>query len=106
MSASSIIFKAKRLGVVITIKDNALSVRGQKTIVDSMQSEILDHKPELLAYLDRRPYIDRRGDLIIPFESNPKYHYWADGQELFQTLMELKVCKEIWNRYCPQIPYW
>lgn len=47
-----------------------------------------------------KPYITEEGELVIPFDSDPKYQYWKPcGQSLFETLRELKVSEEIWNKY-------
>ncbi len=47
----------------------------------------------------RMPYINSHGSLIIPFDSDPKYHYWNGGQSLIQTLQELNADEETINRY-------
>jgi hypothetical protein len=41
------------------------------------------------------PYIDHAGTIIIPFNADPKYHYWNGGQPLSQTMIELNVTNEI-----------
>ena len=28
------------------------------------------------------PYIDNTGTIIIPFNADPKYHYWNGGQSV------------------------
>lgn len=45
------------------------------------------------------PYITDRGSLVIPFDSDPKYHYWAGGQSIEKTLLELKVPLSVWKQY-------
>jgi hypothetical protein len=48
------------------------------------------------------PYIDRNGrepNLIIPHNSDPKYHYWADGQSLYKTLVELGAEEKLLYAY-------
>lgn len=46
------------------------------------------------------PYIAEDGDLVIPYDSDPKYHYWKPcGQSIFETLRELNVSEEVWKRY-------
>jgi len=50
------------------------------------------------------PYIDNTGSIIIPSNADPKYHYWNGGQSLLQTLMELNVTEDIWNKYTEK-PY-
>lgn len=39
------------------------------------------------------PYVTDFGVLVIPWNSNPKYHYWEDGgQGVCDTLRELGRC--------------
>lgn len=47
-----------------------------------------------------KPYIAADGNLIVPYDSDPKYHYWKPcGQSIFETLRELNVTEEVWSRY-------
>lgn len=40
-----------------------------------------------------KPYITNFGVLVIPFNSDPKYHYWKPGgQSICATLKELGRC--------------
>jgi hypothetical protein len=36
------------------------------------------------------PYFDKSGEIVIPFASNKKYHYWNGGQSLAATVEEIK----------------
>ena len=36
------------------------------------------------------PYLNESGDLVIPFDSPEKYHWWVGGQSPTETLRELK----------------
>ena len=49
--------------------------------------------------LHAKPYINHRGELIIPFDGDPKYHWWAGGQSVAATLRELNAPREVWERY-------
>jgi hypothetical protein len=51
-----------------------------------------------------RPYLDRNNTLRIPFDSDPKYHWWAGGQSIAETLAQLEVSPEIWRQYTSE-PY-
>lgn len=35
------------------------------------------------------PYLGRDGRLVLPFDSNPRFHYWNGGQELERTMEEV-----------------
>lgn len=40
------------------------------------------------------PYIDSSGNLIVPFSTDPQYHYWNGGQPLSATLQEMKTSED------------
>jgi hypothetical protein len=47
-----------------------------------------------------KPFIAPDGELVIPFDSDPKYHWWRPcGQSVFETLRELKASDEVWGKY-------
>jgi hypothetical protein len=76
-----------------------LKVRALAPLPEDLQEQLRQHKSDVLALL-ARPYVNARGELIIPFECNPKYHYWKPGgQSLAQTLTELSAPAEVWLRY-------
>lgn len=52
----------------------------------------------LLEHETTCPYI-KDGHLVIPFNSNPKYHWWAGGQSIIETLKELNAPEEVVDRY-------
>lgn len=41
-----------------------------------------------------RPYLDSEGDLVIPFSSDPRYHWWAKGQGIEETMKEISKGNE------------
>ena len=51
------------------------------------------------AHEKQHPYINQYDELIIPFGSSPKYHYWNGGQNLEETLLELGVSEKILSKY-------
>ncbi len=36
-----------------------------------------------------RPFIDSDGGLVLPFGSDKRYHWWAGGQSVEETLKEI-----------------
>lgn len=42
----------------------------------------------------RQPYLTPGGDLVIPFDSDPKYHWWKGGQSVKATIAELKASRD------------
>lgn len=45
------------------------------------------------------PYINGAGELIISGDSHPRYHWWANGQSIHDTLKELGASQEIIDRH-------
>ena len=50
-----------------------------------------------------KPYLDAQGVLVIPFNSDPRYHWWAGGQHVLETLRELNAPLEVRARYAPGV---
>jgi len=43
-----------------------------------------------MSYRDRTyPWLDRRGNVVIPFASDKKYHWWRGGQSAVETQKEI-----------------
>lgn len=36
-----------------------------------------------------QPYLSPTGDLVIPFTCDPRFQWWADGQDIATTLHDL-----------------
>ncbi|MFQ5934771.1 MAG: hypothetical protein ACE5KI_09035 [Dehalococcoidia bacterium] len=64
---------------------------------------VLDHVPppeeEEAQGPSPKPFLDSSGALVIPFDSDPRYHWWAGGQSIAETLKELEATAEVVNRY-------
>ena len=37
-----------------------------------------------------KPFLDSEGDLVIPYNSDPRYWWWHGGQSISETIRELK----------------
>ena len=64
----------------------------------TLRDELRQHKAELWVVLTS-PHLNVRGELIIPFFSDRRYHWWAGGQSIRETLRELNAPPEILARY-------
>lgn len=42
----------------------------------------------------RKPYLTADGTLVIPFDSDPKYHWWKGGQSVAVTRAEVMASIE------------
>ncbi len=45
------------------------------------------------------PYIDNSGNIIVPFNADPKYHYWNGGQHLSKSMQEIKAPAEVSRKH-------
>jgi len=50
------------------------------------------------------PYVNEKGDLIIPLNADPRHRYWQGGIPLKETLKEMgfKEGDPTFERYCPK----
>src|SRR4030095_14708589 len=55
--------------------------------------------PEAIA-----PYLNHRNELVIPFASDPRFHWWNGGQSIATTLEELHASAEVRQRYTALAP--
>jgi autonomous glycyl radical cofactor GrcA len=49
------------------------------------------------------PYIDHAGNIIVPFNSDSKYHFWNGGQHLSVTLLELNATEDVWKKHIKKL---
>ena len=104
--AQELILEIEKVGGSIQLKDDSrLRIEAPR---GSLTSEIKDaltlSKKEIIKELKdtqeaNKPYIDKYGVLVIPFDSEPKYHWWAGGQTILETLRELRAPNEIIAMY-------
>jgi hypothetical protein len=46
-----------------------------------------------------KPYISGDCTLVIPFLSDPRYHWWSGGQSIHETLIEIGAKPDVIQRY-------
>lgn len=78
--------------VVVTLKVRTAS--GIRELEPGETVALPDHLAEPLLTQGRIkpivPYFDEYGDIRIPFGCDSRYHYWAGGQSIAETEIELK----------------
>ena len=91
--SSDVLTRLKTIGLTIfLVGEDKLSVSPKKLITVEARELIVTHKSELLLYLkahELRPYFASDGSLVIPFGSDPRYHYWRGGQSVAETEKEV-----------------
>jgi hypothetical protein len=95
----TLLARCRELGAeFIPLPDGKLKVRALVPLPEELQAQLRQYKTEVLTLLTR-PYINDRGELIIPCDCLPRYRWWAGGQSIAETLTELNAPPEVWRRY-------
>jgi len=99
MQARELLTSLHRQGFTLTpLPGGRLEVRPTSKLPEELREELRQRKAEVLMLLTR-PYISDLGELIIPFNADPRYRWWAGGQSIAQTLIELDASPETLRRY-------
>lgn len=107
MTPEMILQKANVAGVMLTITPaGSLKARGGQARVKQLIPYLAEYKSEILRLIQQasdiqdysKPYMDK-DELRIPSNCHPKYKWWADGQTVLATLVELKATSDIVSRY-------
>ncbi len=108
MTPEMILQRANADGVVITITPaGGIKASGDQDRVNRLVPLIRDHKVGILHLLQRtvdgqdysKPFIVN-DELRIPGNCHPRYRWWAEGQTVMATLLELEGSDNIIERYC------
>src|SRR5262245_23707193 len=99
MTAVELLTDLQRQGfTLIPLPEGKLAVKPADRLNDELRQHIRECKAEVVNLLTR-PHINDRGELIIPFSADRKYHWWAGGQSIRETLREVGAPPEVWTRY-------
>lgn len=101
-----LISKLQDAGIVISVVQDSLRVKPRDRITPELLQEIRVNRSKIAAYLRghkkatlSKPSINEYDELVIPFDSASKYHYWNGGQDIEETLQELETSGEITRHY-------
>lgn len=100
-TVQTLLTRCRELGAELTpTPHGTLKVKAPVPLPDPLREELKQRKSEVITLLtSHRPYINARGELIIPFTADRRYHWWAGGQSIAETLRELNAPAEVWRRY-------
>jgi len=99
MTAIELLSDLQRQGfTLIPRPEGKLAVQPADRITDDLRQYIRQCKAEVVALLTH-PHINARGELIIPCNADPRYHWWAGGQSIRETLLELGAPLDMVARY-------
>lgn len=102
MEAQYLLDDLQARGFKLAADGDKLVVKPGTALTADDSTAIRDHKLALLELVRPRfcePYITDLGELRIPFNSHPRYHWWNGGQSIVTTLVELDAPSDIWRLY-------
>jgi hypothetical protein len=100
MTPAEVLTQCELAGLALAVLiDGNLSVSPATALTPELRAALREHKAAILRLI--HPFINEQGDLVIPFRSAPKYHYWNGGQSTLATLRELNAPAELIRRHAP-----
>ena len=87
MSPLSIYKEMLQRGFLFEVDGERLKCRGTlEPLTPHLLSQLKENKAEILNFIlewqKGGPFLQPDGNLVIPFNSDPQYHYWAGGMKL------------------------
>jgi hypothetical protein len=97
----ALLTRCRELGAELTPTPyGTLKVKARVPLPDTLRDELKQRKAKVITLLaSNRPYIKERAELLIPFNAAPRYHWWAGGQSILDTLRELGAPPDVVARY-------
>jgi hypothetical protein len=90
-TVQTLLTRCRELGAELTpTPHGTLKVKAPAPLPDALREELKQRKAEVLTLLtSNRPYVNEKGELVISFAADRRYHWWAGGQSIRETLLEL-----------------
>ena len=100
LDAKDLVRKCEEFGFFLERRGTRIKVLGKRALPEALQVELKGYKSELLGMLSekkdrRKPFLDGKEALVIPFDSEVKYHWWKGGQSIAKTLLEIMVSDDV-----------
>ena len=90
-----IVEELDRRGVSVWLIGDKLRVFPKSFLTDEVRRIVTENRATLVDELRKiesglpRPYFHQCGDLVIPFNSPKKYHWWVGGHTVRETITEI-----------------
>ncbi len=92
MTLIALLIRLRACGVGLYIDNDQLHISVQPGILNSEEKQALAEHKEALKNLPR-PYLNAAGELIVPCDAPPQYHW----QHKTKTLREVNAPPEVWR---------
>ena len=86
-------------GIRLSVKGDRLRVESVSPLPPEIRDSLKNRKQEILDYLvickapgnEHKPFLDGNNDLVIPFHSDPRFHWWKpEGMRISETKEEIR----------------
>jgi hypothetical protein len=108
MNAGQLLVSLQNRGFTLSADMDNLFVKPRASLTPADHAAIRDNKPDLLKLLRYQfcePYITEFGELRIPGNAHPRYHWFNGGQPIVATLAELNAPYSVWRFYVARGPH-
>ncbi|MCH7499685.1 MAG: hypothetical protein IH886_06700 [Nitrospinae bacterium] len=89
MIAPTVLKQIQNMGGELWVDGDQLRFRiPEKVMTFKMVEALKECKLEIMQFLKAgrpKPHFNSQGELVIPFDSDPKYWWWANGQSIRET---------------------
>ena len=91
----TIVNELDRRGIKVWLMGGKVRVFPKLLLTGELKQMVLENRSALVEELTRieasqpKPFFNRVGDLVIPFNSPQRYHWWAGGQSVKETILEI-----------------
>jgi len=101
VTAEDLVRECRQRGIRLQAEGEKLIAEGPLT--PGFTEELRARKAEVLRLLAEREsgrvYLNAHSELVIQRNAPMRYRWWAGGQSIADTLVELDVSREVWGRY-------
>ena len=103
----SIVQALENEGLKLSMAGNKIKLAPKALVTRNMIALLREHRQEiidlLLAGQEKKPqplpYLKNESELIIPMDAPDKYKWWAGGQSVLDTLLELDASDSVIDHY-------
>ncbi|MCL5102951.1 MAG: hypothetical protein M1133_02390 [Armatimonadetes bacterium] len=94
---TNIVDELTKVGISVWLMDGKVRVFPKSRLTDDLRVLIAANRDALIAEIAEiesrlpRPHLNSCGDVVIPFNSPQRYHWWKGGQSVEQTRCEIEL---------------
>lgn len=103
MEAIELLKEAEKSGATLGVVDEDLKGKNLDNLNQKTRRQLRQRKAEIIQLLQPKPFLKEDCELVIPLTAPDKYRWWAGGQSIFDTLLELDAPDSVIEHYIGRI---